>query len=589
MAGPLNLNSFSGLQPRIPATSLPSNGATVAENIDFSSGELQSLRADFKLRDLAVAAQSVFSEDGMRFYAWSEDVNPVPSPLQSGVSHDLLYYTSNDDFRVTRLSLATPNGAAPSTSYRVGVPRPKVRPVVTVVHPAAPTSPIATVSATPADTYEVRLEAAQKALNAAQIGSTQSATLTRAYTYCYRNIYNEQGPPSDPVVVEIKAVTSNNITTYSTVTIQITFDNNSEYVPITSADIFRTADSASGDEYFYCFAVAGSSGAVSTVDTTAAGALNEVLASLNFYPPDPQLKGLFHLGNGILAAWKGRELWFSDAYKPWSWPPSYVLTFPHSIVGAMAHGAGALVTTVGEPVLVSGVGPDAMTQMPLAIPQAGVSKWAMLSLQGMAVYACNDGIVAVVGGQPDMRISSRFFTRNVWRERYGAGLSSMQFSYYDGRLVVFSKANAFVPFMLQLDEANGAMTELPKLVAKTAFVLVTTDQMYTTNGSTLNQFGGGADLPMRWRSADIVLPAPTVLTTAQAECVGNFVVSFFQNGKLGYTKELTTGSTIFKLPSQAIPGHAGLTRSDRWQFEITGAGNFKWMKAARSGRELMEV
>jgi hypothetical protein len=228
-----------------------------------------------------------------------------------------------------------------------------------------------------------------------------------------------------------------------------------------------------------------------------------------------------------------------------------------------------------------------MAQVSLEVPQAGVSKWSLLALDGLAVYASHDGLIVLNGGQQDMRVTKRYFTRKVWRKRYAAGLASMQFAYYDGRLIVFSRANAFVPFMLELDEA-GAMTELPGLRAQAATVLVTSDQLYTVDGTTLNQFAGGADLPLHWASDKLVLPSPVMLAVAKAECEGNFTIRFYQDGVLGFTQAVSTGATVFRLPSQPIPGHAGLACSDRWEIDIAGTGTFKRLKAASSTQELKE-
>jgi hypothetical protein len=585
MAPPLNLNKFLGLIPRVPATLLPANAALLAENIDFSSGQLQSLKADYKLRDMTIAAKSVFSEDGLHFFAWPFDVDAVPSPLQSGLSNDLLYYTTGAEFRVTRLSQAPINGAPPSSSYRVGVPRPSTAPAVTVVHPVAPTAPKASVAADPADTYTARLQAAQAAMDAAA-GQVKIETATRAYTYTYANVYNEEGPPSPPAVVEVKAQTIKGVTTYSTVTVEVVFDGSGDYVPITTARLYRAGTT---DQYLFVTSISGSSGKQAVVDTVAAGALNEPLSSLDAYPPDPALKGLMNMGNGILGAWKGRELWLSEAYRPWSWPPAYMKTVKHRIVGALPNATGAIVTTIGRPSLFSGTSPDAMTEIPLDIEQPGMSKWSMCMLNGSAVYASRDGIVGVAGLQADLSLSQRYFTRKEWRERYGNALHTMQFAHYDGRLVVFSRTAAFKAFMVQLDEAGGAMTELPGLTAAAAAVVVASDQLYTVNGYALNQFGGGEDLPLHWKSGDIVLPKPAILAMAQVECSGDFTVKFHQSGKLGYTKDVTSGSSTFRLPSDPIPGHAGLKPSDRWQIEVSGRGTFKWIKAASSARGLVEV
>lgn len=585
---PFKIDKFQGVFPRTPTTLLAPNAATVANNIDFAYGELRSLKGDFNLRTLGIAAQSVFSDDGLTFMVWNEDVNAVVSPLQAGASSDRLYFTTASDFRVTNRSLATIQGTTPSSS-RVGVPKPTAAPRVTVVHPALPTTAAATVAAEPTDTYAARLTAAQAAASALTIANTNTTTETRAYAYTYANIYNEEGPPSDPVVVDVKSVTFGGVTTYSTVSVQVTFDGSGAYVTINSARIYRTANGGASSDYYYALSASGTNGQVTVADTVKSDSLNEILSSIDNYPPDPLLKGLVHLGNGILAAWKGNEMWFSDAYRPWSWPPSYMLTFKHPVVSAVSHGTGALVTTLGQPVIVSGISPDAMSQTPLDISQAGSSKWAILNVDGVVAYASNDGIIIVNGGQASFAVTERFFTRETWRKRTNGSLSTMQFAYYDGRLVIFSKTNAFVAFMISLDEAAGSMTDLPLFVAQTSLVLTTSDQMYIVNGTALNQFGGGSDMAITWKSGDITLPDPTIFTIAQAECIGNFTIKFYQNGTLGYTKELKTGDTTFRLPSQAITGHVGLPLSTKWEFQITGTGIFKNLKAAQSGRDLARV
>lgn len=584
----LKLDNFTGLYPRVPATRLPASAALAAANIDFGYGQLQSLRSGYKLRDLPLAAKSLYSQDGLRFYAWDEDVNCVESPMRAGEAHDRLYYTTANDFRVTLMSLATTAGGAPTVSFRAGVPRPTVAPSITVVHPAAVPIPVAEVNKEPPDTYSDRLAAAQKAMEESVKANTTLTTETRAYTYTYANTWNEEGPASPAATVEVKTQTYKGVSTSSTVTVEVTFDNVFEYAPVNSARVYRTTATGATTDYYFAFSapIGNGAGKVVTEDKIPGAALNEVLSSLDAYPPDPLLTGLVNVGNGIMAAFKGRELWFSDAYRPWSWPPSYMKMAKDPIVGLLPYGSGVLATTVSEPSIFSGVSPDAMAELPIESPQGGVSKWSMLSIDGYAFYASNDGIVAVNGMQASLQLSQKFFTRQVWRDRYAAGLSTMQFAHYDGRILVFSKTGAFTAFMIELDEGKGEMTELPDFTAQTALTLTTSDQMYTIQGTALNQFGGGTDWPLLWRSGDIVLPDVVSLAIAEAECVGDFTIRFYEGGRLGFTKTVSTGNTVFRLPDRAKAEHAGLRRSSRWQFEIQGRGIFKWLKAASSAAEM---
>jgi hypothetical protein len=612
---PVKIDVFGGLFPRYPDTALPPTGATEAQNIDFSyANQLVSLKGDFNLKTLPFAVQSIWSEDGLRFYSWANDADAVISPLGSGLANDRLYYTSlTEGFRVTPRSLATVFATEPVSYYAVGVPRPTIAPVVTVVPPVMPTGAAATaadlqveadkataVPAAPANTYAARLQAvtdqstadlaaAQATRDALVQANAQVYTETRAYVYTYANTNNEEGPPSDATVVNVTTISYNNATTYTTVTVQVNFDGYGSYVPINQARVYHTSTGTTTSDYYYALTVNGSTGAVTVPDTSTATTVSTPLAYYDAYPPPANLQGLIYVGNGILAAWTGNQMWFSDAYRPWSWPPSYMIVFKNAVVGAAACGTGALVTTVGKPVMVSGISPDAMSQTMLDIQQAGVSKWSILNAQGSLIYASHDGIVVVTGGQCDMSLSERFFTRETWRARCNNSLSDMVLAYYDGRLVIFSKSNAFTAFMITLDEVAGNMTDLPNLIAQTTAVLVTSDQMYTINGTQMNQFGGGSDSIVKWQSDDHIFPDPTIFTIAQAECIGNFTVNFYQYGVLGYSQALTTGQTTFRLPSGPCNGYPGLPICDRWKIEIIGTGTFKRLKMAQSGRGLKDV
>lgn len=103
-----------------------------------------------------------------------------------------------------------------------------------------------------------------------------------------------------------------------------------DYAPIKEIRLYRTPSGSEIADYFFVGAipVLGQEGLnFAFNDNIAASGLNEALASTSYYPPNPLLVGLLSLQNGILMAWKGNEVHFSDAYKSWSWPPEYVLTF----------------------------------------------------------------------------------------------------------------------------------------------------------------------------------------------------------------------------------------------------------------------
>lgn len=421
-------------------------------------------------------------------------------------------------------------------------------------------------------------------------GNSYTATLTvgikeadkeaRAYIYTYVNTYGEEGPPSSPAIVTTSPEAD--------VVVSATRDNLTGYAPIKEIRLYRTPTGSSIADYFYVGSISVLSiegDTFSFTDSVKAEQLNEPVSSTYYYPPPTGLMGLMSLPNGILCAWKGSDLWFSEAYKPWAWNPSNIKTLNATIVGGIPHGSGAVITTVKQPYVVSGVSPDSMTTSRLNVDQAGVSKWSIAVVDGYVLYASNDGLVTIHGGSASLLQSQRFFTREVWRQRYAPGLSGMRFSVWDGRLVAFHASGAFTPFMIRTDEADGSMTDLPSLQASCAFISQLSDQFYYARGTSIYQFNGGSDIGATWQSRELVLQRPINYGAAQAVCEGSWTLELwaYVGGAyvLKHTQALTGGVTTFRLPS----GY----ESDRYRIKLAGSGRFREFRIAKTGRGLAEI
>lgn len=414
------------------------------------------------------------------------------------------------------------------------------------------------------------------------VGIKEADKETRAYVFVYRNIYNEQGPPSDPTEV----ITSPIIP----VTVTAVVDAETGYAPIAYVDVFRTGTGTTIASYFYAGSISVLSGAgtYTFLDNTDASLLDEELSSTYYFPPPQTLVGLTALPNGILMAWKDNEVWFSEAFKPWAWNPENVQTLTHAVVGAIAVGTGAIITTTATPYMVYGVSPDSMTLSKINVDQAGVSKWSIAVVDGRVVFASNDGLVIVSGSSASLSQSEVFFTREVWRARCNGAMSSMRFAVWDGRLVVYSATNGFVPFMIRFDEADGKMTDLPTFQAACSFVSQVADQLYYCLGTGVYQFNGGAPLTATWVSRENVVAAPANYGFAQAVVVGTWLIQFFAFIKTspadpgGFQvvcqQQVTDGITDFRLP-------AGF-KSTRWKIGLQGNGRFRELRFSNTAREL---
>lgn len=411
---------------------------------------------------------------------------------------------------------------------------------------------------------------------------TAAQTETRAYVYTFVNTYGEEGPPSP--------AGSLNLVVGEAVAVTVTRDDfAANYAPIKEIRIYRTMYGSSVADFFYTGSalVLGQTGTTFVFNDTATVAqLNELLASDEYYPPDPALVGLMSLKNGILCAWKGNELHFSEAYKPWAWPPQYVKTFQHNVVGGVAFGTGVLLTTTTEPIVVSGITPAGMSESGMSVEQAGVSKHSIAIVDGFAAYASPDGIVVVQGGQASLALSQRFFTRDVWRQRYGAHLGAMRFSVWDGRLVVYADDDSFPAFMILLDEAAGSMSDMPAFKATCTFESSFADGVYYGLGSALYRFNGGDALAAAWESREMVIPAPLNFGYGKAKCAGEWTLEFhaYDDDRdawvLRHTRVLTR-SIGFRMP----PGY----KSQRYRIRLSGSGTFSDLRIGETALSLKEV
>jgi len=127
----LKIESFTGEIPRTPPHMLPENAATEAVNCDFAHGELRPLRGLGVVKSTTAAVRSVFSDDGLRFFAWGKPTRAYLSPTIDDTL-ERVYFANDDGFLVTRISqMKLHDFGPPVESWRVGLPVPGV-PTITL-------------------------------------------------------------------------------------------------------------------------------------------------------------------------------------------------------------------------------------------------------------------------------------------------------------------------------------------------------------------------------------------------------------------------------------------------------------------------
>lgn len=172
----------------------------------------------------------------------------------------------------------------------------------------------------------------------------------------------------------------------------------------------------------------------SYADTKSVTELGQVITSLYYTPPPSDLQGIVAMPNGMLAGFRGSEIWFCEPYLPHAWPDVYVLTTEFPIVGLGVFGNSLVVGTTKQPYLITGSSPTSLSQDKLPMIQPCVSKKSIASDQYGVIYASPNGLISIGPGTQDV-ITTALYTRDEWQavnptSMIGALYNNMYFGFY---------------------------------------------------------------------------------------------------------------------------------------------------------------
>lgn len=130
----IGFRTFSGQVPQLLPTLLPEDKAVYAEFCDFSQGGLSPLNQGLPYKTFSQTVKGIYTEDGINFFTWPEEVFAVKSPVVDDV-YSRVYFTKtlNPGLYVARYDQATASGGPPPASYLAGVPVPTAPPVLSVL------------------------------------------------------------------------------------------------------------------------------------------------------------------------------------------------------------------------------------------------------------------------------------------------------------------------------------------------------------------------------------------------------------------------------------------------------------------------
>lgn len=355
----LKLTGFTGEQPRIIPRMLADNAAQNAYNVRLDDGGLTPSRIPVQQATLPITNAKTIYKHLDKWLAWPSFVHACPGP----VAADRLYYTGD------------------------GVPKLRIN-----------EQTLALAIPTPKNPLQLRLERDYR-------NGQQRNVITRYYCYTF---VTELGEESQPCPL------GSSINWQDGQVIRLTgFQNPPPNRQVTHQRIYRTQTGASSGTFPYFIAER----TVSTadfIDEIPNDQFNEALPSTDWTPPPDSLSGLTTMPNGMMAAFRGRELFFSEPYRPHAWPEKYILTCDTDIVALGAVGSVLIILTKGQPYLCSGSHPDSMQMIKLESNYPCINAQAVVDLGFCIVYPSHEGLIAVSADGNTRLISANLFNRDTW-------------------------------------------------------------------------------------------------------------------------------------------------------------------------------
>ncbi|MCW2275146.1 hypothetical protein GJ654_10450 [Rhodoblastus acidophilus] len=371
----LQLTSFAGEIPKLTPRLLPDGYARMAKNCKLVNGAIAPFRLPKTYRETASTTKT-FYKRGSVWFEWAALVDVVAAPI----ADNRLYVTGDGAPKMIVDS---------STVYPLAVPTPA-------------SALTATVTGTPdSDTQESYL-----------------------YTYTYVTLYDEESEP---------APASSEVLRSPGMDVSITgFIAPPTGRAINRYRLYRSQTSATGATEFYFIDEQLLPVPSTYVDTVEGNPIQEIVPSLSYNPPPDTLQGIIALPNGIMAAFDGKKVYFSEPYIPHAWPEKYVLTTNYNIVALGVFGQSIAVLTEGNPYVITGTTPDAMIMERLEVNYPCVAKRSVVDLGYSVAYASTDGLV-VISGQGAQLVSRKLINRDDWVKMAPASFICSQ---YDGRYMV---------------------------------------------------------------------------------------------------------------------------------------------------------
>jgi hypothetical protein len=468
------ITGFLGMLPRTAESLLPDMVATVAQNVNLTSGEIRPLMKPMEIvasNDLQnLTAYRAYNGTTEKWRRWTLDVDVARGPYPPDVEQR--YYWTGDG--CPRYATFTNFG---TTDWALGLPKPTAKPSVT---------------------------------HTGGVGS--AVTRVYRYTYYQPSTGEEFGasPVSEPYTGKVDGTWT--ISNFSGT------PANDRAANYNTTGLYQRLYRSAGTNASYQLVAERAVSTANWTDTLSdADIMGDELISEDWEPPHVDLKGLICLPNGSTAGFFENELWFSEPYQPHAYPPRYRYQTESQIVGIAAFGTTVVAATETRPYTFDGVTPDAVT------PDAKSKIWPCKSKRSVSsagdgvVYSTDSGLAYVGQGGSNI-FTQPFYTVEEWRE---LGPSTMMVRVIDNRVyILHAPSGGTTKQILRLDMGEQAALTTLTGDYNALYADPLNSYLYLV-GKTVDQWDAyyGTRYDWVWKSKEIELPEPTNFGAAKIEFV----------------------------------------------------------------------
>jgi len=418
----IEIPTFKGKFPKLSARSLPVEYAQESTNTDLNRGTLKGLYKTSATKTLNTTAwRSIFPvKSGATFWVCSEqEAHFVNAPVyDSGVR---FYYTDGARGKESNYTLASNAGAntygAPNTAYYLGVPKPSA------------------------------------ALTATLRGTSDGVVVDSvSYIYTFVTSWGYEGEPSDPTTVvdvdggeyielgnfEIPVPTGHNIVGIRLYRTSTASDDSASWLFVSEAMTGASEDYVTPAEITTNGGIWDDKDAGDSELTDAAD-LGAVIQCEDYIEPPSALIGLIALPNGVVAAYREKELYLSEPYIHYGFPDAYTALTNDDIKSIGHYGTTIVVGTEGRPYKIDGYDPQSVSIVKLPDKQSCLFTRAMVSGKGFVLYITPDGLYKI-SEEGNILVTDKMFTKEQWKALLTTSTD------YDKTVIAFLYDNKYYAF-----------------------------------------------------------------------------------------------------------------------------------------------